>query len=252
MTAVGDIFAVPLRKGLWGAGRVLSVEGGHAFVVLDGFWTAPPTAKDVRGRPVMAMPFGQGGGPHEDVFKGWFQGAWPRRFPVVVHVPLSAAERALGSPEGTHVYQSPEHFARHLHEHWRWLFERAALESEWAHAGARAAARARARERLTLAQMARQRPCARWSDRWPRAVVAEANRIFRDATRELLGLADGARRAPCAAVLRRIVDEFNALDDRTGCVESVERDQIVERIEALAARVGLTNTGEKLTGHRHW
>ena len=53
-------------------------------------------------------------------------------------------------------------------------------------------------------------------------------------------------------VLKRIVSELNALDDKEGCIETVEREQIVARIEALAGLVGISNEGEMLTGHRDW
>jgi len=52
--------------------------------------------------------------------------------------------------------------------------------------------------------------------------------------------------------LKRVVSELNALDDKEGCIETVEREQIVARIEALAALVGVSNEDEKLTGHRNW
>ena len=52
--------------------------------------------------------------------------------------------------------------------------------------------------------------------------------------------------------MKRVVSELNALDDKEGCIETVEREQIVARIEALAALVGVSNEDEKLTGHRNW
>ena len=39
-------------------------------------------------------------------------------------------------------------------------------------------------------------------------------------------------------MLRRIIDEFNALDARAGCIETSEREEVIGRVEELASLVG--------------
>lgn len=104
---------------------------------------------------------------------------------------------------------------------------------------------------MTLTKMLRVPLFRRGSAHGAARVVREAQRIFRDATKELIGLESGTNRER-TKVLKRITTELNALDDANGFIETVEREQIVARIEELAALVGLSNRDEKLTGHRDW
>jgi hypothetical protein len=99
--------------------------------------------------------------------------------------------------------------------------------------------------------MLREPLFSRGSARDAAHVVREAQRIFRTATKELIGLVSGTRRER-TKVLKRITTELNALDDQTGFIQTVEREQLVTRIEELAALVGISNQDEKLTGHRDW
>ena len=189
----------------------------------------------------------------EDVAKGCFVGPVPEDFAVVGRRALSPAEQVLTRSEGTTIFQNAEHVRAFLYEHWRSLHDRDALQAERALASATYEKRkAERRQARTLPRMLRERPLAHWSEHWPTRVVREAHRIFRDATRDLLELGDGGGKRARVAVLKRIVTELNALDDTEGCIETSEREELVARIEALAALVGVTNDDEALTGHRDW
>jgi len=107
-------------------------------------------------------------------------------------------------------------------------------------------------EGLSLQKILDEDPFPEWSGTRPEDAVNEARRIFRVATEKLLELEKGSSRRKRRAVLKKVTDEFNRLYNETGCIESVERDQIVERIEELALLVGLNNEDECLTGHRTW
>jgi len=82
--------------------------------------------------------------------------------------------------------------------------------------------------------------------------LREARRIFHDATRDLITLQAKGTKRQRTAVLKRIVTELNALYDTEGCIETVEREAVILRIEELASLVGVSNEDEKLTGHRDW
>jgi hypothetical protein len=236
---------------------VIDTTGGATFVVLDTFWDAPPSPEQLAEPLLMPQPFGQHDDLYEDVFKGWFSGELPADFAVRASVDLPPRVQRLADPSGTMVFQDAEHFRRTLHEQWRWLHDRPALEAEWA---ARAAKheeqeRERARKRretVTLPRMLRERPFSSWSERWPASAVREARRIFRAATSDLIALGARSPKAKRTEILRRIVTELNALYDSEGCIETVEREELVHRIEELAALVGLDNADERLTGHRDW
>ena len=251
----GDLVAIPLPSGLFGLMWIItaSAEYGFHLLVMDGFWAARPTAEDVRraqpARSERQLPPG-----YDDVWKGWFDGRVPDDFMVVARrAPSAKAKAYIENARGTMIFGTAAAVRDEMHRRWRWKHDRAAIEAELAAAHARREqAAADRRAAMTLPGMLRERIFASWSDRWPPRVVREARRIFRDATKELIALERGGTSRARAKVLRRITTELNALDDRTGCIESVERDEIVARVEELARLVGLTNANEKLTGHRDW
>lgn len=251
---VGDLFVVPLRVGGFGAAVVIDAEGGYTFLVADAFWNERPVAQELREFREMALPFGQQPLPgRAGVFKGWFEGVVPPDFEVLLNRPLTNHQQSLCGPEGTMVFQSARDFARTLSDQWRWLHDRAAYEQELAQRAAQAeSARARRRSNLSLETMQREMFFTGWAGRWPEERLAEARRIFSDATAQLIALRERGTPRKRSAVIQKIVEAFNRLDNETGLVESVERDAIVERIEELAALVGLDNTGEKLTRRRAW
>lgn len=251
---VGDVFVVPLRVGKFGAAIVVTTNGGHSFLVIDGFWDTPPTAEDLRDFRQMPTPFGQPPFPgRAHVFKGWFDGEVPPDFEVVLKRPLSPEQESMSGAEGTMIFQSARDFARTLSDQWRWLHDHAAYRQELHQQAARVErARAERKANLSLESMLDETFFTSWSGRWPEDRLAEARQIFTDATAKLIALREkGTPRARTAA-LRKIVDAFNRLDDTTGLVESVERDVIIARITELATLVGLDNTNEKLSRRRTW
>jgi hypothetical protein len=251
---VGDVFAVPLRVGGFGAAVVIEASGGFIFLVIDGFWNARPAAEDLGEPSLMPLPFGQRPLPgREGVFKGWFDGDVPSDFELVLNRPLTASEKMMRGAEGTMVFQNARHFARTLSDQWRFLNDHAAYRQEIERkAAAFEKSREQRRANLSLETMASETFFAGWSGRWPEEQLARARRIFTDATAKLSALQARGTPRKRSAVFLKIVEEFNRLDNETGLVESVERDAIVERIDELAALVGLDNASEKLTRRRTW
>lgn len=96
------------------------------------------------------------------------------------------------------------------------------------------------------------RPFASWKARCGPDVLKRVRAIFRDAAQHLIAAGGSENKEACTAVLRGVVDALNELDGSRGFIESVERDALVERIEQLAALVGLHNGDEALTGHGDW
>jgi hypothetical protein len=251
----GDLLGIPLPKGLFGAALVIEAGESHVLLVLDGFWDHLPSPAEVGDSGLMpSYPRGIKDDFYDDVLKGWFEGDAPLDFTRILHKDLAPYETSLAKPRGTMVFQSPEHFREHLFERWRWIFDEEALIAEIDGRRLRyeEGERLRLRNR-PLSKMMRERPFAHWVEMWPKPVVDEAHQILREATRQLIAL----KRAKSPTedserVLRGIVDSFNDLDERTGCIETQEAGEIVERIEELASKVGLDNDNESLTGHRDW
>ncbi|MBW2731606.1 MAG: hypothetical protein JRH20_04380 [Deltaproteobacteria bacterium] len=255
---LGDMFVVPLRKGWWGAARLIDVSEGYTFFILDGFWHTSPSVQDLDGSNPMKASVYPGHSHLPEEWKGWFDGKWPAEFEIITNSPLTKYERAQGLTSiGCMVFQSARGFANALFSKWRQTHDREAFEAECKREAERCAssnrARAQARRKeLSLAKMARERPFGHWADMWGKSVVAEARRIFREGTRNLIALEGSSPSKQRAAVLRGIVDAFNSLNERSECIETSEREEIVERIEELAVLVRLRNTNERLTGHRDW
>ena len=251
----GDIIALPLANGRFALVWMITCdENGSSFLVLEDVLASLPSAPEA-----LAMRPARPPNPHllpgyDDVWKGWFDGDLPADFRVVGNRLVTSRERRwIENYSGTMIFGTAERLRTELLKSWRWEHERAAMEAETAAAQAAGEARAaKRRASLTLEKMARERIFAGWAHHRPASVVREARRIFRDATNELIALERDGTARERAHVLERITTEFNALYDATGCIESVERDQIIARVEELAARVGLENGDEKLTGHRDW
>lgn len=222
------------------------------FMVMEGFPRALPRANELARWKVAKDPAGEFPG-RENVRKGCFFGDAPADFAVLGEHALPPEGHPHFASEGTMVFQNGEDCRAELFREWRRLHDRPALEAEWAEAAAERERRAEERRRTrSLPSMLRERAFASWAGTWPPRVVREARRIFRDATRELIALEEKGTKRQRTAVLKRIVRELNALDDKEGCIETVEREQLVARIEALASLVGVSNEGEALTGHRDW
>jgi len=252
----GSLLVVPLPNGIYSVIWLLEAGeydgSGHVrFLIMDGFLPGIPDQKDLAHLRLAQNPGGALPG-RENVWKGCFFGELPSDFTVVGARALPAQGHPFFEAEGTMVFQSGEDTRLQLHRSWRLIHDRPALEAEWGKAAERHKAAREQRRTRTLPQLLRERVFPSWSERWPTRVVREARRIFRDATSDLIALQEKGTKRQRARVLKHIVTEFNALDDKEGCIETVEREEIVSRIEALATLVGLSNEDETLTGHRDW
>ena len=255
---LASLVAVPLPNGSYSVLWILEAgvyegRGYFQFLIMEGFHPAIPETEQLAALRVAESPGGAFPGSRENSWKGCFFGDLPNDFAVVGQRALPPQDHPFFASEGTMVFQGGEDCRAQLFRQWRLVHDRPAIEAEWARDDVERQKRAEERRRtLTLPRMLREPVFASWSGRWPPRVVREARRIFRDATRELVALQKEGTKRQRTVVLRRIVSEFNALDDQEGCIETVEREQIVERIEALAALVGISNEDEKLTGRRDW
>jgi hypothetical protein len=247
-----DLVAVPLSNGCFALIWILEAdpERNVTFLVMDGFWSALPDALAVAAaRPSKSSSPDLLPG-YDDVWKGWFRGVVPSDFTVVGQRAPSKKERGYAkNVSGTMVFGTAKRLRDELFRTWRLTHDRKAVEAEWAAAEARREKRdTERREAMTLTKMLREPFLGRGSARGP---AREAQRIFRNATKELIKLESGTKRER-TAVLKRITTDLNKLDDKHGFIETEEREQIVARIEELAALVGISNRDERLTGHRDW
>ncbi len=249
-----DVLLIPLPNGCYAAIWIILVESNtFTFLVLDGFWEAPPAPGELADVSAMPSPFGAQNPHYENIFKGWFSKKPPKDFKIVGRRPLTDEFARHTRPEGTMVFQSGKHVQDILFRQWRWLNDHDALVAEWNASARDAQSGQDARTKsLTLEKMLEERPFSDWKARWPESALLDARRIFRSATSDLIALGAAGAEGRRLAILRRIVTDFNELYDREGCIETVEAHQIIERIEELAHLVGLSNDDELITGQRLW
>jgi hypothetical protein len=247
--SIGSLVAVPLPNGAFGVIWILDDRGGRSlfFVVLDGFWSAIPRRVELRfmPQPLRDRP----NELYDNVYKASFAGELPGDFVEIEVCALTPEARAVAADHrGTFCLQNAEDLRSQLYEQWRWLNDRAALEAERSKRYADCQAReAKRRQQQTLPKMLRERPFSHWPSK---ELMREARRFFKEATKALIDLQKEGTRKQRVAVLKRITTELNAVDD--GSIESAERDEIVARVDELAALVGISNDDEELTGHRDW
>lgn len=246
----GDVLAVRLQEDLFGAIWLTGVDGNqHSFLVLGEYWDTPPTPAQVKTAALSDPPFQRGGVLDEGPWKCWFEGVMPESFTPVGKRALSGAPASARDASGTMVFPDARAFAKYHLSAYRWFHDREALEAEWAAARNK---RAEKKAPASLEEMERETPFSSWKGHVPAAVITRVRRIFRDATRALRTLEEGGTRKQRLAVFKRIVEELNALDENSGFIESVERDQLAQRIEQLGALVGLDNKNERLLAGRLW
>lgn len=214
-------------------------KGYFSFLILEGLLPSIPGKDELAALRVAESPGGAFPG-RANAWKGCFFGDIPDDFIVVGVRTVPLEDDPLRAAEGKMVFQSAENLREELHRAWRLIHDRPALEAEWARAERARERRAAERQRTrTLPKMLREKIFASWSEMRPPRV-------------DLIALPAKGTKRQRVAVLRRIVTELDALYDDEGCIETVEREAVIRRIEELAALVGVSNEDEKLTGHRDW
>jgi hypothetical protein len=247
---VGDVVSIRLPNGRYGALCVVHRPNDDArdFFVIDAFWEAKPS--DIDHLRPMGLPRGERARPgQESVWRGSFSGRVPDDFVVVRRVELPASVRRAAVPRDTNIDGMADTVRAHLYSQWRWLHDREALEAEEKGLARKTRPRKRAD---TLRKMLRERPFADWRRCSPASAVSAVQAAFRVATAALIELGPNAPRGPKEKVFRQLMTELNAIDRREPCIDTGERDELIERIEALAELVGLSNADERLTGSRDW
>ena len=247
--SIGSLIAVPLPNGFFGVFWILETAGVRQpyfyGVVLDGFSPKIPAQVELRFMP---RPFRDHyDGHYENVYKASFVGKLPKDFVEIGVREPTAAARALDH-SGTYCLQNGEALRGQMYDQWRWLNDRERLQSEWHQRSSEHQAReAERKKQQTLPKMLRERPFKHGPSK---QLAREAHRLFKAATEALIDLQKKGTKKKRVAVLKKITTELNAIDD--GSIETVEREEIVQRVDELAALVGITNDDEQLTGHRDW
>jgi len=248
---VGDVFAIPLPDGRYGACRVLRVRDDPPGVLVAASpWVgaAPPDVGEPLLRTILNQTHHSWDGRP---CVGWVDEPVPAEF-------LRVGTLAPAKKEGARHEDAADwaSFAYQVHAQWRWDHERdrvlAEEEAERQRQQAAQESYRRAYKPLPARSFEeiRKRPFKGWET----FVDSDALRASRAAVREtintLLALGPDAAAPLKMNLLHGLIEQFNAIDD--GWISTIEREDICELVYELADLVGLEDYEEALTSRRDW
>jgi hypothetical protein len=246
----GDAFLMPLADGRFGFCHVIDlparVLGGRAtgqIMVETSSWIgeAAPDLNDPRLREVLVQTH-HGWGPN--AWRVMVRGPAPDSFQRIGTFPPqpNAARRVLA------VFTLSESLAKEVLTQWRWDHDREALLIDEQEAAERQKAEQEVaakrqkddREYLTLDALRTKRRFSFWKGDRPDQAIAACRKAFREAVDALMTLGPKPKKRAVAAVIRRCVEELNALDERyDGFIETGEREELCREIDEIVYAAGL-------------
>ena len=245
----GDLFAMPLADGRWGACVVLRKSSDAALLLVQtSAWIgdAPPSdlSDPLLTTPLVLTHHAWGG----DVSIHWVDGPVPEGFVSLGRVPLGATDAATDS----HGHGSWEgHRVQPLMQ-WRWDHEREAVlaEDEVARQQREAASqewRFGYRRACDSLRDLRQRTAfPGWASFVEPADLRLSRRIVRDLIDELIALEHDRDEVTKLDAFRRAVGRFNETD----FIMTEEREGICEMLDQIADAAGLHD--HEVSAWRDW
>ncbi|MGE0712622.1 MAG: hypothetical protein AB7N76_03510 [Planctomycetota bacterium] len=261
----GAALSFRTERGRYGVVRVIRESnpgdgfGGRRkkYLVALTAWseeTPPQDMSDARLREVQVLthpPFDKES--HRRV--GWVSGKPPVVFGRCGFVQPTGDE--VSAPCFSHCEW--EFFPRDVDHQWRWLNEREAYMAErsaWL-AVLEARQKERAKEHstrkagLTLTKLQAVDPTSRWTDR-PADALAETRQILSGCLGALQALGKRKPKARVLSTLREAVEELNRANQREPFIETLEREDLCEHFDELAAACGLSDLGDFTLDWRDW
>lgn len=254
-------FSAP-DTGRYGVLKVLSAGEMVIYVVLDGVFSQPPELRHAAALPPLYQErFSFSGTPALcSMPRGWDIDLL--EFALLGNVPVSEAELALiprFPPMGPWGGASTD-----AEGEWRWRHDREALKLEVARRVAaqqeeREAERRRYETRLkhlTWTTLLEEVMFEGWTPSPPFPppdFIDAVRRAFHSAIIELQGLGAKPRKKDTRRILRTLVGQINALDERHGqVVETEEREDLCAAIEELAFVARHRRLAEEASLWRSW
>ena len=248
---VGEVFAMPLPDGRYGACRVLQTRDDPPGVLVAASpWVGaalPDLAEPLLRTILNKTHHAWQGQPCAD----WVSEPVPVEF---VRVGTLAPARKEAAPAaGSAGWES---FSYQVHAQWRWDHERDAVlaedeaerqQQQAAHESSRRAYRALPAQ--TLDEL-RKRPFKGWESFVEPDELSASRRAVRKTIDALLALGPDAAAPLKMNLLHGLIEQFNEIDD--GWICTIECEDICEVAYDIAELVGLERYGEALTGRRDW
>jgi hypothetical protein len=252
----GDAFLAPLLDGRLSVCRVLQVAPEHdSVLVVATPWigTLPPDLAELQLRKRLRLTHHAHGG---GLCLLWVSQPVPATFTRLGVIPPTAKEAGLTCA----AFSGWEYFPGQVFLQWRWDHERDKVLAE-DEAKRRAEETAREGQRRaykplppqTLEELRAQTPFPHWAGYVEPSALRGARRIIRETIDALIRLGPDASEPARLDEINRCVQRFNALDvDEDRFIETIEREDIGEFMDGLAAVLGLDDYGGHLIGDRDW
>ncbi len=95
----------------------------------------------------------------------------------------------------------------------------------------------------TLQEMQKQTAFRNWEGYTDEEAIEDSRAVYNETVRSLIELGPEPDEERVLAILGQYIEAFNALDDKYGgFIETVERENICDTVEDMAAACGLTGT----------
>jgi hypothetical protein len=250
----GDVFLMPLADGRFGACRVLRVAGDASQVqVAASQWIGAeaPALSEPRLRDILVKTHHNW---HSELEVQWIGEPVP-----VTYRRLGQLPPLLDETTPANVFGSWGSLALQVFLQWRWDHKREEVlaEDEAKRQQQQAAQEDHRRSykplpAQTLEAFRRQTPFPGWSGYIEPHLLRASRRIIRDAVAALIELGPDAPAPAKLDVFRLGVERFNDLDGEEQFIDTIEREDICELLDNLAALVDLDDYDDNLTSYRDW
>lgn len=239
----GAAYAAKMPNGLFAACQILgpAPTGAWLAIALDGIWPQLPTVEQTLQVDVLRQQRLHFGGA---VCEGYVTGSPPESF---IYIGTSAVPAGRSGQKSWGPVTAWDDVLEASFSEWRWAHDRKAFQSEIkARAEQHNAARrkrltAEEDERkkriagLTLEKFRKENLFANWAKLPGKDVAEKAQSIFANAIDDFIAQGGKHTAAASKKILKRVIGEFNALDKaHNGCIETGERENIIEHFQTLA------------------
>jgi len=250
---VGDVFAIPLAGGRWGACRVLQFDDISPRVLVAASPWVGETMPDLSEPLLRVVLHRTHHSWNNEACLGWTSSPVPVEFVRVGTLPPTAAEASLAVTAAACEWVSLPY---QVYAQWRWDNEREAVlaEDEAERQGHQEAYRRHQHSykplpKQTLHEL-RNRPFEHWEECLEPDDLRASRKIARATIDLLLALGPDAPEPSKMNAFHWCVEQFNELD--SGWICTVEREDICDLLGDLADLCGLEEYDDALTGRRDW
>lgn len=251
-TTVGDVYAVLLQDGRYGACRIVEKSGLELLlVVCDWIGNEPPHLSDPVLRTIMRRNSFEWGG---QLFVRWIIGSPPPEFRYLGHLEPLPQEKRVPCHAGTHWDAIP----RAILQETEWEHDRDAAISKVEQTTLLVQRRlveqeSKRRAELTFETLRGERLFSAWEADLPKKLVAICRQVFRDTIDRLVASGRSAPEAAVLGVLRECIERFNALhEEHEQFIETIEREDICRHFDELVHLSGLKGYNDLADQWRTW